>query len=165
MKNTRIPGNITPLLGTRHHASGLNSCFQGGQLEFTEYVVHHREMINQVRSISGAPNAEIIIDGNAPFELKPAGNYLPGKSKPYKRGVLLIHGLTDSPYFMRYLGAFFVECGFRVMAILLPGHGTRPGDLLDVRWQEWAKAVSYGTERIAAEVDEVYLAGFSPAAR
>jgi esterase/lipase len=44
---------------------------------------------------------------------------------------------------------------------LLPGHGTRPGDLLDVKWQEWAKTVSYGTDRLAEEVDEVYLGGYS----
>jgi len=47
------------------------------------------------------------------------------------------------------------------MAVLLPGHGTQPGDLLDIRWQEWAKAVAYGADRLAAEVDEIYLAGFS----
>jgi esterase/lipase len=33
--------------------------------------------------------------------------------------------------------------------------------LLDVTWQEWAKAVAYGTDKLAAEVDEVYLGGYS----
>lgn len=47
------------------------------------------------------------------------------------------------------------------MAILLPGHGTQPGDLLDVTWREWARAVAYGTDKLAEEVDEIYLAGFS----
>lgn len=150
-----------PSLEARHHASGLNSRFNGGQLVFADYVARHREMIAPARSDAGAANPEKIIDGNAPFELKPAGNYLAGQRKPYKRGVLLTHGLTDSPYFMRHLGAFFQENGFRVMAVLLPGHGTQPGDLLDVRWQEWAKAVTYGTDRLAAEVDEIYLAGYS----
>jgi esterase/lipase len=45
--------------------------------------------------------------------------------------------------------------------VLLPGHGTRPGDLLDVSWKEWARAVAYGTDKLAAEVDEVYLGGYS----
>ena len=108
-----------------------------------------------------APDPEKIVDGNAPFELEPAAGYPPGQEKTYKRGVLLTHGLTDSPYFMRHLAAFFQENGFRVMAVLLPGHGTQPGDLLGVSWREWDKAIAYGTDRLAAEADEVYLAGFS----
>jgi len=47
------------------------------------------------------------------------------------------------------------------MAILLPGHGTQPGDLLDVTWQDWAKAEAYGADKLAAEADEIYLAGLS----
>jgi esterase/lipase len=46
----------------------------------------------------------------------------------------------------------------------LPGHGTQPGDLLDVTWQEWAKAVAYGTDKLDAEVDEIYLTGLSAGA-
>lgn len=65
---------------------------------------------------------------------------------------------------MRHLAAFFQQRGFRVMAILLPGHGTQPGDLLDVTWQEWAKTVAYGAYQLAEEVDEVYLAGYSTGA-
>jgi len=161
MNYTRIPGVSPPQFEARHHASGLNSQFNGGQLAFADYVARHREMIARARSNAGATYTDKIIDGNAPFELMPKGTYPAGKVKPYKRGVLLTHGLTDSPYFMRYLAAFFQENGFRVMAVLLPGHGTQPGDLLDVHWQEWAKAVAYGADRLAAEVDEIYLGGFS----
>lgn len=145
----------------RHRPSGSNTRFKGGQLPFADYVARTREMIARSRSGATAGSLEKIADGNAPFELKPAAGSPPGQKKPYRRGVLLTHGLTDSPYFMRHLATFFQECGFRVMAVLLPGHGTRPGDLLDVAWQEWAKAVAYGADRIAEEADEVYLAGFS----
>jgi len=62
---------------------------------------------------------------------------------------------------MTYLGAIFRECDFRVLSILLPGHGTQPGDLLEVRWQEWAHEVAYGIEQLAAETEEIFLAGFS----
>ncbi len=65
---------------------------------------------------------------------------------------------------MRHLAEFFLENGFRVMAVLLPGHGTQPGDLLEVTWQEWAKTVAYGAYKLAEEVDEVYLAGYSTGA-
>ena len=130
-------------------------------MPFAEYVAMTRDMLKQVHANSTAADLRKIVDGNAPFELKPATGFLPGKQKPYKRGVLLTHGLAGSPYFMRHLANFFQENGFRVMAVMLPGHGTQPGDLLDMKWQEWVKTVAYGTDRLAEEVDEVYLAGYS----
>lgn len=148
-------------LAARHQASGLNTQFRSEQLPFPEYVTRSRAMIAKTHTGVSVAELDKIIDGNAPFELKPAASCPAGNGKPYHRGVLLTHGLTDSPYFMRHLAAFFQENCFRVMAILLPGHGTQPGDLLDVNWKDWAKAEAYGTDQLAAEVDEVYLAGFS----
>ena len=155
------PKTAHPVLEERHQPSGLNTLFNGGQLPFTEYIELNRNIVTKAHS--GVSEAELkkIVDGNSPFELKPTTGYQAGHEKPYRRGILLTHGLTDSPYFMRYLGTFFQENGFRVMAILLPGHGTQPGDLLDAHWREWAKAVAYGTDQLAAEVDEVYLVGYS----
>jgi esterase/lipase len=151
----------TPPLAARHQVSGLNTQFNGDQLPFADYVSRSRDMIRKTHAAANAAELDKIVDGNAPFELKPSASCPSGHGKPYRRGVLLTHGLTDSPYFMRYLGSFFQENCFRVMAILLPGHGTQPGDLLDVSWREWAKAEAFGTDRLADEVDEVYLAGFS----
>lgn len=150
-----------PSLEARHQVSGLNTRFNGDQLTFADYVARTRDMIAKAHARAGAANLEKIVEGNAPFELKPAAGYPAGQKKTYRRGVLLTHGLTDSPYFMRHLAEIFQEDGFRVVAVLLPGHGTQPGDLLEVSWQEWAKAVAYGTDRLAEEVDEIYLAGFS----
>ncbi len=148
-------------LGARHRPSGVNTNFSGAGLSFADYVQRTRAMLRQVHA--GKDNLDKIVDGNAPFELfPPAGEA--GRDKPYRRGVLLTHGLSDSPYHMRHLAAFFQRMGFRVMAVMLPGHGTQPGDLLEVRWQEWAKEVAYGTDCLAAEVDELYLAGFSAGA-
>jgi len=149
----------------------------GSRLAFADYVARNRDMLS--RAHAGAADWEKIVDGNAPFELTPNNPSpppcrgraregveasLPGQQKPYRRGVLLTHGLSDSPYFMRHLAAFFQENGFRVMAVLLPGHGTQPGDLLEVTWQEWARTVAYGADKLAEEVDEVYLAGYSTGA-
>lgn len=154
-------GPVTAPLEARHRASGLNRRFSGGQAGFSDYIAHMRDMIFRVRSGEDAARLKKIVAGNAPFELKPAAGFTPGRHKQYQRGVLLIHGLTDSPYSMHHLADFFRDHGFRVMAILLPGHGTRPGDLLDVCWQEWAKSVAYGCDQLAAEADELYLAGYS----
>lgn len=151
-----------PRLERRHQPSGLNSRFSGDRLAFAEYVARNRYMLGKAHT--GADHLDKKIDGNAPFELHPPPGFPGGQSKTYRRGVLLTHGLSDSPYTMRYLAAFFRQRGFRVMAILLPGHGTQPGDLLDVTWQEWAKTVAYGAYQLAEEVDEVYLAGYSTGA-
>ena len=150
-----------PSLGVRHHSSGRNTSFTSTSLIFSEYVEHSRKLIAEVRAGISLGNLDKIVEGNAPFELRPAEGYPAGKEKTYQRGILLTHGLTDSPYDMRHLATFFQENGFRVMALLLPGHGTQPGDLLEARWQEWVKTVEYGVGQLAAEVDEVYLGGYS----
>lgn len=152
---------ISPSLSSRHYPSGLNSRFIGNSVSFSEYVQHYRQLIAQIRAVNGVPDLEKVINGNAPFELRPAGGYAAGKNKPYRRGILLTHGLSDSPYFMRHLAAFFHENGFLVMVVLLPGHGTQPGDLLDVSWHEWALTVNYGVEQLDKEVEDIYLGGFS----
>ena len=147
-------------LSERHRPSGTRAAFEAG-LSFERYVARARQHIAESRVDLTSQNRGAIINGNAPFDLVPDPACPPGKEKPYRRGVLLTHGLTDSPYSMRALGSFFQGQCFRVMAILLPGHGTRPGDLLDVSWQDWAQAEAFGAAALAAEVDEVYLAGFS----
>ncbi|MDD5299570.1 MAG: alpha/beta fold hydrolase [Gallionella sp.] len=154
----------TPSLEARHQPSGLNTGFNGSGLTFADYVARTRDMLAKVHAKTAAADLAKIVDGNAPFELKPATGAFAGREKAFRRGVLLTHGLTDSPYFMRPLAELFRQNGFRVMAVLLPGHGTQPGDLLDVRWQDWAEAVAYGTDRLAEEVDEVYLGGLSAGA-
>ncbi len=150
------------ILGLRHQSSGVNSRFIGGGLSFAVYVQRTQAMLRRVHE--GRNDHEEIVAGNSPFELFPTGNFEKGRDKPYRRGILLTHGLTDSPYHMRHLAVFFQRMGFRVMAVLLPGHGTQPGDLLEVGWQEWEKALIYGADTLAAEVDELYLGGFSAGA-
>ena len=154
-------GRVTVPLESRHKRSGLNTIFNGSALAFADYVTRTREMLGRAHYLTSDINREEVIVGNAPFELKPPPGFIPGQQKTYRRGILLTHGLSDSPYSMRHLAAFFQQSGFRVMVILLPGHGTQPGDLLDVGWQEWAKAVAYGVDRLAEEVDQVYLGGYS----
>ena len=53
-------------------------------------------------------------------------------------GVLLIHGLSDSPYSMRSLAKLFQSMGFWVIGLRLPGHGTAPSGLTDITWKDFA---------------------------
>ncbi len=146
----------------RHRASGRNAEFASAGLSFAEYVLRMQAMLSEHHD--GRNDQESIVAGNAPFELVPLGDCENGWDKSCKRGVLLTHGLSDSPYHMRHLAGFFRRNGFRVMALLLPGHGTQPGDLIEADWREWAKTVAWGADCLATEVDELYLAGFSAGA-
>ncbi len=148
-------------LGARHRESGYRQTPVTDQLSFSEYISRTEDMLRSAHSAKPPEFGEKLVYGNSPFELSPPTGSQPGLHRKFKRGVLLIHGLSDSPYFMRHLGAFFRERGFRVMAILLPGHGTQPGDLLNVNWKEWANEVAYGVEQLSQDVDEIHLAGFS----
>lgn len=162
MKNREsILNAVSPSLEARHFSSGLNSKFCGAQLSFAEYISQSRDMIRKARAATSVIDLSQAVEGNSPFALEPAGADIAGKEKRWRRGVLLTHGLSDSPYFMRHLATIFQTSGFRVFAVLLPGHGTQPGDMLDVNWQEWVKTVAYATGKLAEEVDEVYLGGYS----
>ena len=56
-------------------------------------------------------------------------------------GVLLLHGLSDSPYSMRSVAEIFARRGFYVFVLRLPGHGTIPGMLFEAKQEDWGAAV------------------------
>lgn len=91
--------------------------------------------------------------------------YDPGK-KNTKGVILLLHGLSDSPYHMRALGRVFKDEGFYVLGLRLPGHGTLPSGLLEITWQEWVKATEWGAHQLHIIANErggfpFYMGGFS----
>jgi alpha-beta hydrolase superfamily lysophospholipase len=79
------------------------------------------------------------------------------------RPVLLLHGLSDSPYSMRALGERLHASGAHVVGLRIPGHGTAPSGLLTVRWQDMAAAVRLAVEHLAARHpgQPVDLVGYS----
>jgi esterase/lipase len=93
---------------------------------------------------------------NAPREWRPQG-------RP-RQGVLLVHGLGDSPWTFHDIGERLAALGFLVRTVLLPGHGTRPEDLLDVELQDWRRVVEEQTLMLRKDVEQVYLGGFSTGA-
>ena len=54
--------------------------------------------------------------------------------------VVLLHGLTDSPYSLRHVARRYRDRGFVAIGIRMPGHGTVPAGLTDVRWEDWMAA-------------------------
>jgi alpha-beta hydrolase superfamily lysophospholipase len=61
-------------------------------------------------------------------------------------GVLLLHGMSDSPYSMRSLAEVAQREDAYVVGMRVPGHGTAPVGLVDVQWEDMAAAT-----RIAAK--------------
>ncbi len=57
-----------------------------------------------------------------------------------KGAVVLLHGLTDSPYSLRHVATFLRDQGYAVVAIRMPGHGTVPGGLEAAHMDDWLAA-------------------------
>ncbi|MCK5231351.1 MAG: alpha/beta fold hydrolase [Desulfobulbaceae bacterium] len=150
-------------LASRLHESGLNSEFNyTHDIPFKEYIQQTRRMIGKSRADLDNADKENIISANSPFELIPDCNLYPKtENGKFKKGILLIHGLTDSPYLLKPVALHLQSRGFFVRAILLPGHGTIPGDLLSVKYETWIKAVEYGMCRLKHYCEEIYMCGFS----
>jgi esterase/lipase len=139
---------------------GLTYPLDNLDLPFSEYVSACKTVIENTRlDLNSSQNPQVIINANLPFELSP-----PATGKKFKYGALLIHGLYDSPSVMRDLGESLRAQGLLVRAILLPGHGTVPGALLNVGYQEWLQAVHYGVTNLSADADKIFLVGFSTGA-
>src|SRR5690606_26579375 len=129
--------------------------FNGGS--FAGYLAWSQTLLREAR-----PDApESVIANLSPFRLEPGPECARTDDGRHLRGVLLTHGLIDSPYSMRHLGEDLRARCYLVYGLLLPGHGTRPGDLLKAGWEDWARAQHFATAQLAGEAEQVVLAGHS----
>ena len=80
-----------------------------------------------------------------------------------KRGGLLLHGMSDSPYSLRHIGKSLHERGMRVIGLRLPGHGTAPSGLKYFDWKDMEAAVNLAVQHLKGEVGDLplYLIGYS----
>lgn len=95
-------------------------------------------------------------DWNRSYVLKPEG--------PPAGVVVLLHGLTDSPYSLRHIARQYRDRGFMAVAIRLPGHGTVPAGLTNIEWEEWLAATRLAVREARRQVPApapLHLVGFS----
>src|SRR5258707_5036492 len=59
---------------------------------------------------------------------------------------LLVHGLTGTPYEMRYLGERLAARSVRVRGVKLAGHAGMPEELGPVSYDNWYESVVNGLE-------------------
>jgi esterase/lipase len=133
--------------------------FQSGTL--SDYDTYSRAYLRAARV---DPADEATLDNLAPFTLEPGPECPKLPDGRYPRGIVLTHGLIDSPYSLRPLGeALRAHCVF-VYGLLLPAHGARPGAMLTSHWQDWAAAEHWAAEQVGARVEHLLLGGHSAGA-
>jgi esterase/lipase len=145
-------------LGMRHEPSQLTTPLPTP--DFAAYAVAAQQYIAAANQVAGNPLASDVVADRGPFELPPEGRGCRTADGQAPRAALLIHDLGGTPYALRDLGGRLARACFLVRAILLPGHGGVPGDLLDVDHRAWQTAVRLGIASLAGSAAEVTLVGF-----
>jgi alpha-beta hydrolase superfamily lysophospholipase len=94
---------------------------------------------------------------NRSFVLNPDGE---------RGGVLLLHGMSDSPYSLRALGEHLASLDYRVVGLRIPGHGTAPSGLKYLHWRDAAAAVTLAVKHLAASNPSgpLHIIGYSTGA-
>jgi carboxylesterase len=76
-----------------------------------------------------------------------------------RRAVLLLHGLTGSPFEMRYFGGKLHKMGYDIFCPCLPGHCTNIENLKSKSWQDWADFARKQFYTLLSIYDEVFISG------
>ena len=125
---------LSALLASSCASTGAKAPFPPrSQEDFAQYAAQARAFVAQRRRVvSSRPLEEIA--WNSPAQWRPKG--------PADKGILLIHGLGDSPFTFSDLGPALAKMGFLARAVLLPGCGTRPEDHIGIELDDWRQAVA-----------------------
>jgi alpha-beta hydrolase superfamily lysophospholipase len=78
--------------------------------------------------------------------------------------VVLLHGLTDSPYSLRHVARHYRERGFIAVGVRMPGHGTVPAGLTRARWEDWLAATRLAARHaraLAGDAKPLHIVGYS----
>lgn len=115
-----------------------------------------RTPLNRYQDGSLASPGAFERDWNRSFVLEPDG--------AASGVVVMVHGLTDSPYSMRSLAELYRQHGLVAIVPRMPGHGTVPAGLTREGHKEWEAAVEMAmteARRRSADCLPVHLVGYS----
>jgi len=124
------------------------------ELVYAEVPRGNRNAVNRYSRGSLSDPGRWPVNWNRSFELR---------NDDPTAGVLLLHGLSDSPYSMRALGERLHKAGAWVLGLRIPGHGTAPSGLVEARWQDMAAAVRLAARHVQDTIGDkpFYLVGYS----
>ena len=143
--------------------------------DWSRYLAREQAIFESVRAnVSQRLDPDARVPYNRYFEQSPVypgrfkqdwnRSYVMDPEKTPVGVVVLLHGLTDSPYSLRHVAQRFRERGFVAIGLRMPGHGTVPAGLTDVRWEDWMAAtrlaVREARKRVPAPAP-LHLVGFS----
>lgn len=164
-----------PLAPWHTHVPQELSAAQLDASNWNDYLAHEQKIFEDVRT---AVTQRLEPDERLPLNRYFAGSPIyPGRFvQDFNRSyilepnrspvgaVVLLHGLTDSPYSQRHIARYYRDHGFVAIVIRLPGHGTVPAGLVDVEWEDWMAAtrlaIREARRRVAAPAP-LHLVGFS----
>jgi len=145
------------------------------RMDWPQYVAAENLLFDEVRrEVTEKLSAAARTPGNRYFDGSPV---YPGKfSQDWNRSfilepegtpagaVVLLHGLTDSPYSLRHIGKLYRDRGYLAVGIRLPGHGTVPGGLSRVAWADWSAATRLAVREARRQIGParpLHLVGYS----
>jgi pimeloyl-ACP methyl ester carboxylesterase len=124
---------------------------------YDKVLAHEKNLINRYTKDSVSDPKHWNKTWNKSFEL-PVENP--------KMGVLLLHGMSDSPYSLHAQAEYLHKNGVWVVAMRMPGHGTVPSGLIELKWQDMAAVVKIGMERLSQKLGDkpIHIMGYSTGA-
>jgi len=151
------------------HASAID------KLDWKGYIAAENKLFDEVRNeVTLKLDEDVRNPGNRYFDGSPIypgrfttdwnRSYVLEPSGPPIGTVVMLHGLTDSPYSLRHLARHYQARGYVAVAIRLPGHGTVPSGLTAVHWTDWSAATWLAVRearRLSGPGKPLHLIGFS----
>lgn len=145
------------------------------KLNWAQYIGIENALFNEVRTeVTEKLNSTQRILANRYFSRSPVypekfstdwnRSYILEPKNPPIGAVVLLHGLTDSPYSLRHIAKRYVAHGYVAIAIRLPAHGTVPAALTDVKWEDWLAATRLAVREARRRIGPshpIHLVGFS----
>lgn len=125
------------------------------QTSFSDYVAETKQWLETHRVFMTQDKESELLDV-LPREYKP--------QHPNGQGVLLVHGLADTPYSFINVAEHLAKKGYLVRTVLLSGHASKVGDLQLPSLEDWLGIVDHHTKLLKADVDSIWVGGYSTGA-
>lgn len=130
---------------------------------------HYKKRFAKVKTniIENANGIHQIINFNSPDLKKGNQPRIFYHGKPTQDVIVLTHGLSDSPYYVKAIGKKFYRAGCNVIFTLLPGHGLAKvgGKMEEEKLKEkWQKEIDKAVVAAKSFGGRISLGGFSTGA-
>ena len=162
------------------HTEKLDEEFTGDKADevrtFDDYLTLEDRLFRQLDEeiyAQGETGPEHKVDRFSPGSLADPRKHNPNWNRSFELvpddaigAVLLLHGMSDSPYSLLALGKSLKAQGFRVIGLRLPGHGTAPSGLRHMDRDDMAATVRIAMTHLDNAVNgkPVHMIGYSTGA-